>query len=194
LTAVVNGLGGEDVEKDLDRILIPREKIQERVRNIAAELNEIYPEGELTIVCVLTGAIVFVADLIRYIPVKMRIGVIMVSSYVGETTTPGQTKVKLPVNKEHVEGRHVLVVDDILDSGGTIMKVADVLRKLNPASIRTCVLLRKTRPEAMKCPVDIVGFDVPDEWLVGYGLDYNNYYRNLPDVAVLAPHALKKHD
>ena len=173
--------------RDLERTLISRRRIARRVREMANELDERYREGELTLVCILTGAIVFVSDLMREMSSRMRIGVVMVSTYRGATTRSGKAQIKIPLDKKYVTGKHVLVVDDILDSGKTLQVVAEILRPYRPASLRTCVFLRKRRPEALECPVDMVGFDIPDRWVVGYGLDYNDTYRNLPHVAILSP-------
>ncbi|MCK4871564.1 MAG: hypoxanthine phosphoribosyltransferase [Phycisphaerales bacterium] len=189
-----------DIENDIDRVLIDRDRIAARVaelgRQIAADLErdtKRHPSdehaGEIVLVPILTGSIIFLADLIRSMPLKMQIRVISVSSYAGRTTQSrgAQLAGELPPD---IEGSHVLIVDDILDSGRTIRLVRKLIAERKPATLRTCVLLRKEIPEAMATPCDYVGFDVPNEFIVGAGLDYNGYYRNLPDLVTLRPEAM----
>lgn len=167
------------------QVLIDRDRIATRVEELAAQISrdlaDVRVDGEIVLVPILTGSIIFVADLIRHLPHKMRIEVATVQSYYGEKKKVKQAKIigALPRN---VDGKHVLIVDDILDSGETIRLIRNELQRRNPRSIRACVLLRKQRPAAMQTPCEYVGFDIPDEFVVGYGLDYQSYYRNLPDV------------
>jgi hypoxanthine phosphoribosyltransferase len=172
---------------DIDRILIPRETIARRVQEMAREIARTY-DGEqdagLTLVTVLSGAVIFVADLMRELPLRMKLGLVMVSSYAGARTRPGEPKVLHGLNTD-VAGRHVLLVDDILDTGGTLRLVREQLAASRPKSIRTCVLLRKPSKAPPDVPADFVGFDIEDVFVVGYGLDYDDQYRNLPDIAVL---------
>lgn len=167
------------------QVLIDRDRIATRVEELAAQISrdlaDVRVEGEIVLVPILTGSIIFVADLIRHLPHKIRIEVATVQSYYGEKKKVKQAKIigALPRN---VDGKHVLIVDDILDSGETIRLIRNELQQRNPKSIRACVLLRKQRPAAMRTPCEYVGFDIPDEFVVGYGLDYQSYYRNLPDV------------
>ena len=167
------------------QVLIDRDRIAARVEELAAQISsdlaDVRSEGEIVLVPILTGAIIFVADLIRHLPHKIRIEVATVQSYCGEKQKVKQAKIigALPRN---VDGKHVLIVDDILDSGATIRLIRNELQRRNPKSIRACVLLRKQRQAAMRTPCEYVGFDIPDEFVVGYGLDYQSYYRNLPDV------------
>ncbi len=178
---------------DLDKILIDRERIARRVAELADEishdLRDITARDELVIVSVLTGSIIFLADLIRRLPQKLRIEVIGVESYPGRATKSRGPKITKSLTGS-IEGRHVVIVDDILDSGGTMRLIREELAKRQPKSVRACVLLRKERPSAMETPCDYVGFDIPDVFVVGYGLDYNNYYRNLPDIGTLKEDAL----
>ena len=177
-------------------ILIDRHRIDARVRELAAEItaalgpSEIRnPKSEITLVPILTGSIIFLADLIRHLPLYMRIRLLSISSYPGRATTSRGATVReeLSTLPSSVAGSHVLLIDDILDSGHTLTLARDLLAQRRPASLRTCVLLRKRRPEAMACPVDYVCFDIPDAFVVGYGLDFNDYYRNLPDIVTLRP-------
>lgn len=174
---------------DIERILISQEQIAVRVRELARQITadhtppKVSPAG-ITIVPILTGAMIFCADLIRHLPIKMRINLITVSSYPGASLrTQGSQLIGQQLGD--IKGTNVLLVDDILDSGGTLKLVVPVLRDLGAASVKTCVMLRKDRPIAKEFAVDYLGFEIPDVFVVGYGLDYNNYYRNLPDIVAL---------
>jgi hypoxanthine phosphoribosyltransferase len=173
---------------DLDSVLIDQEHIQQRVSELAdqigRDLADLSADGEIVLVPILTGSIIFVADLMRRLPLKLRISVVTVASYPGRSvaTHGAQIAGALP---EDLEGRHVLIVDDILDSGGTIRLIRQIVQARRARSVRACVLLRKKRPAALETPCEYVGFDIPDVFVVGYGLDYNNYYRNLPAIGTL---------
>lgn len=189
------------MQKDIDQVLIDRQRIAERVRAVAAELVEDLAhdspsedELDLTIIPVLTGSLIFLADLIRQLPLRMRIHLVSISSYPGVSTSSKGTTIRegLTDLPESLRGHHVLVVDDILDSGKTLTLVRDLLEEYEPASLRTCVLLRKQRESAMAFPVDYVCFDIPDQFIVGYGLDFNDYYRNLPDIVTLRPEVIAR--
>lgn len=169
---------------DIARILIPREQIARRIKELAADITRVY-EGDqagLTLVTILSGSLIFLSDLIRCLPLRMKIGLITVSSYQGTKPTTASILQQLNVD---VAGRHVLLVDDILDTGGTLRLVRGQLAAASPKSIRTCVLLRKPSKAPPDVPADFVGFDIEDHFVVGYGLDFNDHYRNLPDIAVL---------
>ena len=177
------------MQADIDRILISRERIGARVHELAGAITADFDGAgvanpEMTIVAIMTGALVFCGDLIRQIPIQMKMGLMMVSSYPGTAVTPQGIEV-LGQRLGDVRGHNVLLVDDILDSGGTLGHVAPLLKDLGAATVRSCVLLRKDRASARAVHVDYVGFDIPDEFIVGYGLDYNDYYRNLPDIVTL---------
>ena len=180
---------------DIERVLISQDRIALRVHELARQITDdhrrVIPgdaeaddDGELTIVPILTGAMIFCADLIRHIPMAMKIGLLAVTSYPGRSVRTQGSRV-IGEMLGDLRGRHVLLVDDILDSGGTVRLVAGMLRESGAAGVRTCVLLRKDRPSAREVPVDYVGFEIPDEFVVGYGLDFDNYYRNLPDIVTL---------
>ncbi|MDY7108111.1 MAG: hypoxanthine phosphoribosyltransferase [Planctomycetota bacterium] len=181
--------------RDIDRILIDRERIARRVEEMAvqirSDLEDLSDEFEIILVPILTGSIIFLADLIRQLPQKIRISVVTVSSYPGQrTTTTGAPIVSdLPGD---LENRHVLIVDDILDSGTTIRRIRGEIEHRAPRTLRACVLLRKNVPSALETPCEYIGFEIPDEFVVGYGLDYNGYYRNLPDIGVLKKEALHR--
>jgi hypoxanthine phosphoribosyltransferase len=181
------------MQLDIERVLISQQQIARRVRELAEQITADHtpapgvaggPQAEITIVPILTGALVFCADLIRHIPMHMQIGLLTVSSYPGASIrTQGSQVIGRQIGD--LSGRHVLIVDDILDSGGTLKLVQPILHEAGAASVKTCVLLRKDRPAAREVPVEYVGFEIPDEFVVGYGLDFNNYYRNLPDIVTL---------
>jgi hypoxanthine phosphoribosyltransferase len=175
---------------DIERVLISQQQIARRVRELAEQITRDHSppamaeNAEITIVPILTGALVFTSDLIRQIPIHMQIGLLTVSSYPGASIRSQGSQV---ISRQFgdLSGRHVLVLDDILDSGGTLKIVVPVLKEAGAESVKTCVLLRKDRPAAREVDVDYVGFDIPDEFVVGYGLDFNNYYRNVPDIVTL---------
>lgn len=180
------------MQQDIERILISQERIATRVRELAEQIMADHSgsAGEITLVPILTGAMVFCADLMRHMSVRMRIGLLTVSSYPGASLrTQGSNLLSQQLGD--VRGRHVLLIDDILDSGGTLKLVLPVLRSMEPASVKTCVLVRKDRPMAREVHVDYLGFEIPDEFIVGYGLDYDDYYRNLPDIVTLRKSVLE---
>lgn len=176
------------MQDDLEKVLIDASRIRTRVRELAQQITRDYEniDSGITIVPIMTGAMIFTSDLIREMPIKMKINLMTVSSYPGKSLrTQGASLLSQQLGD--VQGRHVLLVDDILDSGGTLQLVAPLLNQLGAESVRTCVLLRKDRPAARSVRADYVGFDIPDEFVIGYGLDYDNIYRNLPDICTLKP-------
>jgi hypoxanthine phosphoribosyltransferase len=178
------------MDNDIERILINREQIARRVAELADDIARTYKDigGEgLTLVSILSGSIIFLSDLIRHLPMKMRIGVITVSSYPGASTSSRGPKLQEQQLDIDLVGQHVLIVDDILDTGQTLDLVQQTLRARGPASLRTCVLLRKPGKAASHVMADFVGFDIENVFVVGYGLDYNDHYRNWPDIGVLRP-------
>jgi hypoxanthine phosphoribosyltransferase len=175
----------EKIHPDLSRILISREDIQSRVRELAEKISDDYSQVDrLYMVGILKGAFIFMADLTRYLSVPHIVDFMALSSY-GKTTTSGAVRILMDL-REPIEGQHVLVVEDIVDSGHTLHYLHQILGGRNPASLRTCALVRKKR-DNISVPVDYLGFDIPDVWVVGYGLDYADRYRTLPYVAELKP-------
>jgi hypoxanthine phosphoribosyltransferase len=171
--------------KDLERILITDVQLARRVRQLSREIERDFTGREMVIVSLLTGTVMFLGDLIRHISLPLRLDFMGVSSY-GAGTESGD----LIFTKElrlDVRGRDVLLVDDILDTGKTLTRVLTKLEALKPRRIRTCVLLNKRAQRVEKVKADYVGFDIPDFFVVGYGLDYAERYRNLPFVGVLRP-------
>jgi hypoxanthine phosphoribosyltransferase len=174
--------------QDIDRILIARGAISDRVRELGEAITknlEDVGEHEIALVAVMTGSLIFVADLMRHLPIKIQIQLMTASSYIGKSTKSNNDPMlgKLP----EVKDMHVLLVDDILDSGKTLTRIRTELEQLQPRSIQSCVLLRKKLDSAMHVPCEYVGFDIEDEFVVGYGLDYDGYYRNLPDIGIISP-------
>lgn len=169
------------------RILITEQQIQDRVRQLAADISRDYAEaGEVVLVGVLKGAFVFLADLARRLTIPRTIEFMAVSSYGGQGATSGAVRVVMDL-RESVEGRHVLVVEDIVDTGRTLHYLMELLRTRDPASVRASALVRKRDRHEVDVPVDYLGFDIPDVWAVGYGLDYAERYRTLPYIGVVDP-------
>jgi hypoxanthine phosphoribosyltransferase len=168
------------------RILITSDQIQQRVREMAAEIEQDYPEGPIYLISVLKGAFVFVADLARAISrPAVRIEFMAISSYGHQKTSSGQVKVTrdLDVN---IEGHDVLIVEDIIDSGVTLSYLKRLLEQRNPKSLAVATLLDKPERRAQPVEVKYIGFQIPDEFVVGYGLDFAEDYRNLSDIRVLS--------
>ena len=174
------------MEKDIERILIPDRELSARVSEMATEIAACYPSLDtgLVLVPILSGSIIFLADLIRQLPMKMKLGLITVSSYAGATTESRGPEMVMDLNVD-LHDRHVLIVDDILDTGRTLRFVKSRLAKKEPRSIKTAVLLRKPEKAPEDVVADFVGFEIADEFVVGYGLDYDGHYRNFPHLAVL---------
>jgi hypoxanthine phosphoribosyltransferase len=160
--------------------------IAKRVAELGRTITDVYRGRPLTVLGVLNGSVVLVADLIRVIDIPHQIGFIRASSYRGETTVAGQLTINIDL-MPMIEGRDVLLVDDIFDTGRTMVRLLDELSRQKPASIRTAVLLWKQGRSEVKITPDYYGFQIPDVFVVGYGLDYNDDYRHLPQIAVLDP-------
>lgn len=176
------------MKQDIDRILIARGAISDRVRALGEDITkslEDVGEQQIALVAVMTGSLIFVADLMRHLPMKIQIQLMSASSYIGKSTKTNNDPSlgKLP----DVKDLHVLLVDDILDSGKTLTRIRNGLIEMEPKSIQSCVLLRKKLESAMNVPCEHIGFDIEDEFVVGYGLDYDGYYRNFPDIGVISP-------
>ena len=165
-------------------ILISAERIQKRVAELAVDIAANYRGRPVTIVGVLNGSVMFLADLVRHLDMPLRIGLIQASSYRGGATAPGELRVDSSLLPD-VRGRHVLLLDDILDTGQTLSRLVRHFDGLGCASLRVGVLLRKRGRQRVPFEPDYCGFDIPDAFVVGYGLDYNDEYRHLPHIAVL---------
>lgn len=168
------------------RILIDEPEIQSRVRELAAIQDAVYQDQPPLMVGVLNGAVAFMTDLMRAMTVHVEIDFMAVSSYGASTKSTGVVRILKDLTNE-IEGRRVMVVEDIVDSGLTLQYLLDVLERRNPVDVRVVALLKKEKPGAIDVQVDDIGFTIPDEFVVGYGLDYAGLYRNLPYIAVLDP-------
>jgi hypoxanthine phosphoribosyltransferase len=172
-----------ELHSDLERVLVSTEAIQERVKELAEQISLDYHDVDrLYIIGILKGAFIFMADLTRHLRIPHTVDFMALSSY-GKTTESGAVRILMDL-REPVEGQHILVVEDIVDSGHTLNYLYNLLKSRKPASLRTCVLVRKER-DSLDVTIDYLGFNIPDVWVVGYGLDYADLYRTLPYVAEL---------
>jgi hypoxanthine phosphoribosyltransferase len=171
------------MQSDLERVLFEEATILRRLDEMAAQISEDYRDRELTVIAILNGSLMFMADLLRRIPLPLKLDCLSVASYHGKTETSGEVIFKQVA--PDVAGRHLLILDDILDSGRTLVAVRQKLQMANPRSIRVCVLLRKRKLRQRAANADYVGFEIEDEFVVGYGLDFMERYRNLPCIGVL---------
>ncbi|MBX3317629.1 MAG: hypoxanthine phosphoribosyltransferase [Phycisphaeraceae bacterium] len=181
---------------DIERTLIGRDAIAARVRelgrriasdlerDLSAEGSCADESGRVAIIAVMTGALIFTADLVREMPMKLSLELVTVSSYPGASTMSKGAAMRSVLPRDLL-GKHVLIVDDILDSGQTLDLVKRLVEEQGPASVRICVLLRKLVERVVEVEADYIGFDIPNEFVVGYGLDYDGHYRNHPEIAVL---------
>lgn len=177
--------------QEIEKILISEEQLQARIQELGRELARDY-EGKLPIfVGVLKGVILFFGDMIRATPIQSQIDLMAVSSYGAGTESSGKIVMKKDVSL-NLEGRHVIILEDIIDSGLTLQFTREHLLKMNPASLKICTLLDKPARRIVDIQADYVGFTIPNEFVVGYGLDYNDYYRNLPFIGVLKPEVYEK--
>lgn len=173
------------VRDDVDRILIPEDVLQARIAELAAEINATYTdEDRLLLICVLKGAFMFLADLVRRLEIRHEVDFMEISSYGTGTVSSGVVRILLDL-AQNIEGRHVLIVEDIVDSGRTLDYITRNLHTRGPASLRVCTLLSKPSRREMEIATDFIGFEVPDEFVIGYGLDFAEEYRNLPFIGVL---------
>ena len=174
------------LEQDIERVLFSEEELDRRVSEIAAEINRDYAGKEPMLISVLRGSFVFMADLIRKIEVPCTVDFMAVSSYGSGTTSSGQVQITKDLSDD-IEGKDIIVVEDILDSGNTLSYLLQLLQARKPASMKLCTLLDKPDRRVKEVHVDYTGFTIPDEFVVGYGLDYAEKYRNLPYIGILKP-------
>jgi hypoxanthine phosphoribosyltransferase len=188
------------VQGDLERILFDEPTILRRLEEIAARISKDYSEKELTVIAVLNGSLMFMADLLRRIPLPLKLDCLSVASYHGKAQTSGEVIFKFAAAKPSfggqialpdVQDRHILILDDILDSGNTLAAIREKLETARPRSIKVCVLLSKKKQRSRKVDADYLGFEIEDEFVVGYGLDYEERYRNLPYIGVLRRELIK---
>jgi len=174
------------LEKDIAEILIDEERLQERIKELGEQISKDYEGKDLLLICVLKGAFMFLADLIRHIRIPHEIDFMATSSYGAATETSGVVRILKDLDSP-IAGRNVLIVEDIIDTGLTLDYLTRILRARNPSSLRICTLLNKKERRLVNVPLDYVGFDIPNKFVVGYGLDFGEIYRNLPYIAVLKP-------
>jgi hypoxanthine phosphoribosyltransferase len=178
------------MQSDIERVLFDGPAIHKRLNEMAAQITADYSDRELTVIAILAGSLMFMSDLLRRIPLPLKLDCLSVVSYHGKTQTSGDVVFKLAV--PDVGGRDVLILDDILDTGYTLAAVRKKLETAKPRSIRICVLLSKRKRGARNVDADYIGFEIDDEFVVGYGLDFMERYRNLPYVGVLRKELLKR--
>ena len=167
------------------QILLSEQQIQKRVAEMAAEIRRDFPD-DVHLIAVLKGAFIFLSDLVRHMSGKVSLDFMAVSSYAKATTTSGEVRMMKDLDFG-LEGRHVIIVEDIVDSGLTLNYLHEILRARNPRSLRTACLLSKPSRRQVEVPVEYIGFSIDDHFVVGYGLDYAEQYRNLAHIAVLQP-------
>ena len=174
------------MHQDVEKILYTEEELNSRVKELGAQITADYQGKAPVLASVLRGSYIFMADLTRAIDLPISVDFMAVSSYGSGTVSSGQVEIKKDLS-DSIEGKDLLIVEDILDSGNTLYYLLDVLRARKPASIRICTLMDKPSRRAKPIRADYVGFTIPDAFIVGYGLDYDEKYRNLPYVGVLKP-------
>ncbi|MCS7177693.1 MAG: hypoxanthine phosphoribosyltransferase [Anaerolineae bacterium] len=175
---------------DVAKVLIPEDVLRARVRDLAGQINQTYTQEDFPLlVCILKGAFVFLADLIRHLNFRHEVDFMVISSYGSGTVSSGVVRILLDLERS-IEGRHVLIVEDIIDTGRTMSYIIRNLQTRHPASLRVCTLLSKPSRREIEIPLDFVGFEIPDEFVVGYGLDFAEAYRNLPFIGVLKPEVI----
>lgn len=179
------------MQSDIERVLFDGPAIHQRLDELAAQITADYSDREMTVIAILTGSLMFMSDLVRRIPLPLNLDCLRVVSYHGKTQTSGEVMFK-QLAVPNVADRHVLILDDILDTGYTLTAVRKKLGAAIPRSIRVCVLLKKRKQRARDVGADYVGFEIDDEFVVGYGLDFMERYRNLPYIGVLRKELLEQ--
>lgn len=175
---------------DVAEILINEEQIRQRTRELAQEISRDYEGKDLLLVCVLKGGIVFLVDLMRELTIPHSIDFMATSSYGASTESSGVVRILKDLDKP-IEGRNVLIVEDIIDTGHTLDYLTRILQERAPANLHICTLLNKQERREVDIPIDYVGFNIPNKFVIGYGLDFGELYRNLPFVGVLKPEIYK---
>lgn len=166
------------------KIMLTEQEIAEKVNELADAINRDYPEGELVVVGILKGCFVFVSDLVRKLHADIQVHFMQVSSYGAGTVSSGKIEIKKDLDVD-IAGKHVLLAEDIIDSGNTLHQLIPMLQERNPASVKVCALLSKPSRRQVEFEADYTGFEIPDEFIVGYGLDCGESYRQLPYIAVI---------
>lgn len=178
--------GGANVsiEKDIAKILIGTEELQAKIAELGRQISEDYQGRDPLLICLLRGAVVFLSDLIRAIDIPLEMDFMAISSYGDSTESSGVVRLVMDL-KSNITGRNVLIVEDIVDTGRTLAYILDNLRTRRPADIKVCTLLSKPTRREIQIDLDYLGFEIPDKFVVGYGLDYAENYRNLPFIGIL---------
>ena len=176
----------DNISKDIERVLLSEEQLAARVAEMAACISRDYTGKNPLLISVLRGSFIFMADLVRALPIECTLDFMAVSSYGKKSATTGAVKITKDLDLD-IEGRHVIIVEDILDSGLTLSYIMELMVAKRPASIRLCTLLDKPARRQKPIAADYIGFEIPDEFVVGYGLDFADKYRNLPYIGVLKP-------
>jgi hypoxanthine phosphoribosyltransferase len=174
----------QDYQEFIGEVLIDEKESQDRIAELGTQISEEYRGKELHLVCILKGGVMFLTDLMRHVTVPNSIDFMAVSSYGFSRETTGQVRITLDLKNE-IQGKHVLLVEDIVDSGYTISSVLELLRTRHPASLKVCALLDKPERREVDVPIHFKGFEIPNKFVFGYGLDMDEYYRNLPFIAVV---------
>jgi hypoxanthine phosphoribosyltransferase len=178
------------IEQNLERVLVSTEQIKKRVKELADQISHDYAGvDQIYLIGILKGAFIFLADLSRQLSIPHVVDFMAVSSY-GKTANTGAVRLIMDL-REPIDGQHAIIIEDIADSGKTLKYLYQVLQWHNPASLKTCVLLRKNR-DNLDVPINYLGFEIPNAWVVGYGLDYADHYRTLPYIAELKPQVYSK--
>ena len=172
--------------KDIDQIIVDEASIQARLIELGKEINEAYEERDVAVIAIINGAIIFVADLIRQLNISMKLDCIRIANYRDDDKSMQKPEIIDKIRLD-LKGLDVLIIDDILDSGRTLSHVVEIFKAMQPASLKTCVLLDKKTTRSVDFEADFVGFRIPDEFVVGYGLDFAERYRQLPCIGVLRP-------
>lgn len=175
-----------DLSADVGRILAPKEALEETIRRLAAQISQDYAGKEVLLIGILKGAFIFLADLARHLTIPHTVDFMSLSSYGATATTSGEVRIIMDL-RTFIRGKHAIIVEDIIDTGHTLLYLQQLLGARQPASLRTCVLLSKPDRRKVTVPIDYLGLEIPDDWVVGYGLDYAERYRTLPYIAVLKP-------
>ncbi len=175
----------QDYHEFLAEILIPEDELINRIRELGEEISRDYADEKILAICILRGGVMFLTDLIRHIKPPVAIDFMGVSSYgAGARQSDGQVRITYDLTTS-IAGEHVIIVEDIIDSGNTLSSVMELLRTRNPASLEVCTLLNKYSRREVEVPIKYCGFDIPDKFVFGYGLDMDEYFRNLPFIGVV---------
>jgi len=170
-------------KSDIKQILFSRKTIENRIKWLARKLTKDYKGKNPILICILKGSFVFLSELLKNMPIPLTIDFVQVGSY-GKRKIPGKLKFKKDIDCK-ISGRHVLIIEDIIDTGKTLKFIIKTLKKRGPKSVKICSLLDKPSRRKVKVPLDYLGFTVPNKFIVGYGIDYNEKYRNLPYIATV---------